>query len=616
MNFTLNFDGRTYDLTAFEVEWNVFQGMMDPDYWPTVRPPAYFNKFNNIISTNGTVLSLFDVFKPTWERLRQGGVPVVSNAEPCVTVSMDGSDTEILYHYEYDPAHKNELKVNLFYPSGYQSQNFTFNYARGETEYDRNVNSIYCVVNHIVDCPDETYEGCYWYAIAALNAYYVYQAADTQTTLSPPTWIPVTTTTSSLVGKPITELLPADPAVRSVDPYTVWDYSYTNGFGYQGGIEPQPGGAGFVNALDFNDATANEILVNDINLEDIKEDDDKPDNDFTNSNNWSTTNWREPSDYIGWPLEIVNDCLSYGFIHAYYLTPAAAVSLSDYLLTDAFITNVKKLFANPIDYIMGLALLPVIPENLTDDTVVIGGIDTEINAARLTKQFQYFDCGTIDVKEKWGGFPDYSPGTKCSLWLPFCGLVSLNVEDVMNGQISLKYRVDLLTGECVAMLLCDTARDLNGIVYHYHGMMAVENPITNADYSQKIQAVISGIGNIVGAVASGAGGNVGGAVTGGISGGTSLIEGIASKPIIQRSGAISGTAGVIDVLTPYLIIDRPVQALPNTYQKLNGFSSCQGGKVSQFKGFLQVTEIDLSGIACTEAEKDLIKAAFKEGVYT
>ena len=71
----------------------------------------------------------------------------------------------------------------------------------------------------------------------------------------------------------------------------------------------------------------------------------------------------------------------------------------------------------------------------------------------------------------------------------------------------------------------------------------------------------------------------------------------------------------MDVLTPYLIIERPVQALPNTYQRLNGFSSCQGGKVSQFTGYLEVSEIDLSGIACTEAEKDLIVSAFKEGVF-
>ena len=615
MNFTLNFDDRTYNLTAFEVEWDVFQGMMDPNYWPTAQPPTYFNKFTSVLNGNGTVLRLFDVFKPTWERLRRAGVDVVSPSVPCVTVSIDNVDTSLYYHYEYDHTNPNELDVELYYPSGYQSQTFTFNYARGETTYDGDLHSIYCVVNHITDCPDATYDGCHWFAIGALNAYYVYQSAETTTTLSPPTWIPVSTTTASKVGKHITELLSADPATRSADPYSIWDYSYTNGFGYQSSIYPQPGGAGFINALEFNDATAIEIKVNNIDLDDIIDDDTTPDNDYTNSNNWSTSNWREPSDFISFPAEIVNDCLSYGFIHAYYLTPAAALDLSDYLLTDAFIQNVKKLFANPIDYIMGLALLPVIPENLVDDTIVIGGVDTEINAARLTKQFQYFDCGSIEVKEKWGGFPDYAPGTKCALWLPFCGLVSINVEDIMDGQITLKYRVDLLTGECVAMLLCDTARDLNGIVYHFHGMMAVENPITNADYSQKIQSVINGIGNVVGAVTSGAGGNVGGAVTGAISGGTSLIEGIASKPIIQRSGAVSGTAGVMDVLVPYLIIDRPVQALPSTYQKLNGFSSCQGGKLSQFSGYVEIGAIDLSGVKCTEDEKEEILNDLQSGVF-
>lgn len=615
MTFTAVFDGRSYDMQAFEVEWDVFLGMMDPSSWPTVTPPSYFNKFNSVLNSNGTILSLFDIFKPTWERLRKEGQSYTSPLEPCFTVSIDDVETSLYYTYTFDRTDPNKLTITLSYPGGYADQTWTFNYMRGETTsgghvVNRDHYSICCVVNNIVDCPDPTYEGCHWFALGALNTLYVYQSTETTTTVSPPTWIPITNTTSAKIAKPMTELLQADVRLRDADPYSIWDYSYTNGFGYIDSIN-----AGFINALTFNDAVAAEILVNDENIRDIIDDDTSPDSDFTNSNNWSNTNWREPSDYIGWPLEIVNDSLTFGFIHAYYLTPAAGMALSDYMLTPNFIEHVKKLFANPIDYIMGLALLPVVPNNLVDDTIVIGGVDTEIDAARLTKQFQFFDCGTIDCKEKWGGFPDYAPGTKVSLYLPFCGLVSLNVDDVMNGKISLRYRIDLLTGDCVAMLLCDTARDLNGIVYHYHGMMAVETPITNADYSQKIQAIINGIGNITGAVASGAGGNVGGAVKGTISGGTSLIEGIATKPIIQRSGAISGTAGVMDVLTPYLIIERPVQALPNTYQRLNGFSSCQGGKVSQFTGYLEVSEIDLSGIACTEAEKDLIVSAFKEGVF-
>jgi hypothetical protein len=64
-----------------------------------------------------------------------------------------------------------------------------------------------------------------------------------------------------------------------------------------------------------------------------------------------------------------------------------------------------------------------------------------------------------------------------------------------------------------------------------------------------------------------------------------------------------------------VILTRPVQALPKNFNKLRGNTSMIGGKVSSFRGYLEVSEIDLSGIACTEAEKDLILQAFKEGVF-
>lgn len=603
--FTMNFDGRTYDFTPFEVEWNVFQSM-EIDF-PSVTPPNYFNKFNNVLSSNGTVRSLFDIFKPTWERLRKAGQNVISNYAPAIEVDIDGVKSYLEYNYSYDTTKVNELDINLRYPTGQTVQSFTFNYARGQTTYDREVSSIYCIVNHIVDSPDATYEGCQWFALGAVNAYYVYQGVTTTGGLTPEL-------VSELVGKKITDLLPADVRLRGANPYSIWDYSFTNGFGYKDDIYPQPFGAGFFNALQFNNAVAEEITVNDVNLNDIINN-DTPDTDYTNSNNWNVSNWHEPSDPVEFPDEIVNDSLSYGFIHAYYLTPAQALQLSDYLLSDDFITNVKKLFANPIEYIMGMSLLPVVPQNTTPSNIIIGGLDSEIPSNLLTKEFQYFDCGSINVKEKWGGFPDYSPATKCSLYAPFIGMVELNTDDVMDGELTLRYRIDLLTGECVAMLKCDTSRDINGIVYHYRGSVSHSTPITNSDYSQKISAILNGAGAIVGAVASGATGNIGGAISSGVSGATSLIEGFASKPTIQRTGGISGTCGIMDVLTPYLLIDRPVQALPSTYKKLNGYSSCQGGKLNQFTGFVQISEIDLSGLTCTEEEKQEIINDLKGGIF-
>ncbi len=56
-------------------------------------------------------------------------------------------------------------------------------------------------------------------------------------------------------------------------------------------------------------------------------------------------------------------------------------------------------------------------------------------------------------------------------------------------------------------------------------------------------------------------------------------------------------------------------ALPKNFNKLKGNTSMIGGKISSFSGFLQVDSVDLSGIPCTDAERNEIEALLKEGVF-
>ena len=94
-----------------------------------------------------------------------------------------------------------------------------------------------------------------------------------------------------------------------------------------------------------------------------------------------------------------------------------------------------------------------------------------------------------------------------------------------------------------------------------------------------------------------------------------MAQAILSKPTIERSSSLSGSSGVLGNFTPYLIIDRPVQALPKNYSALNGYSSEIGGTLSDFSGYIEVESIDLSGVACTDAERSEILAMMKGGVF-
>lgn len=301
--------------------------------------------------------------------------------------------------------------------------------------------------------------------------------------------------------------------------------------------------------------------------------------------------------------------LSAGFVKAYMPSAAQMQALSTYMLTDNFIEGVKKLMANPIDYIMGLHMIPVTPTT-TNSTIKVGGLDTEISSALVTNEYVQYDCGTLAINEYWGSFIDYAPSTKAELYLPFIGTVPLDIDDIMGTPCTLHlyYNINVLSGACTAFLDCQTGRKLNSVCYYWNGSMSSQIPVSGNDYSNKVNAALSAVGNLIGVAATGSVGNAVGLVQ-------NVAQATLQKPSIQKSGTMGGDPGMLSEFQPFVILTRPVQALPKNFNKLRGNTSMIGGKVSSFSGYLEVSEIDLSGIACTEAEKDLILQAFKEGCF-
>lgn len=347
------------------------------------------------------------------------------------------------------------------------------------------------------------------------------------------------------------------------------------------------------------------LMFNGVPAEDI-DPTKTPDNDNTPPGGGNGP-YKDTSVRIGPAKLPATSALAAGFVKAYMPSPAQMQALSSYMLTDDFIEGVKKLMANPIDYIMGLHMTPVTPVT-TNSTIKVGGVDTEISAPLITNEYVQYDCGELNISEFWGSFIDYAPATKAELYLPFIGTVPLDIDNIMDAAIHLYYNVNVLSGACTAFLDCQTSRKLRSVCYYWNGSMMSEIPVTGNDYSNKVNAAFSAVGNLIGVAATGSIGNAVGLAQ-------NMMQATLQKPSIQKSGQMGGDAGMLSEFQPFVILTRPVQALPKNYNKLKGNTSMIGGKVSSFNGFLQCDEIDLSGIACTEAEKDLILQAFKEGVF-
>lgn len=320
----------------------------------------------------------------------------------------------------------------------------------------------------------------------------------------------------------------------------------------------------------------------------------------------------DPFPYDGLPS---NSILDTGFIKAYYITDANCRDLAAFMMSDAFIDNVKKLYANPIDYVVGLHKIPVIPSYGGAVNIGIGGVGTGVSGNPITNAYVDFDCGTLtDIKEVYSSFMDYEPHTKCQLYLPFVGFMDVNTNDLMSGTLNVSYKINVITGEAVCVLTVKNNKFLDGVCYTYPCVMSEQVPITMADYNNRYQSALNACAALA-TVGIGIYSENPMAVAAGM---TSLlsnsIDTATAHPIIKRSGSISGGSGILSPFTPALIIERPVEASPKAFKDLLGKVSNISDKIGKFKGFNKFNNIKLNSRA-TDAEKDAITDLLESGVF-
>lgn len=296
--------------------------------------------------------------------------------------------------------------------------------------------------------------------------------------------------------------------------------------------------------------------------------------------------------------------VSTGFITLYNPTVAQLQSLSSYMWSDLFdLDTLKKLFADPMQAILGLSIVPGPIPSTGAQVVKVGNISTGVTMNKATTQYIDIDCGTLNVEEFWGAYLDYEPYTKAEIYLPYIGTHQIAVDDIMGKAVHIKYHIDILSGACAAEIKCG-----GSVLYTFIGSVAVSIPVTGNDWTN----VINGVLSIAGAVGSMV-------ATGGASAPAAAGE-IASaavnslKPNIEKSGSVSGGGGLMAGKVPVLILTRPRQALPASQNSFTGYPAFITRSLGEVSGYTEVHKIRLGGISATDAELDEIKNLLKGGV--
>lgn len=276
-----------------------------------------------------------------------------------------------------------------------------------------------------------------------------------------------------------------------------------------------------------------------------------------------------------------------------------------WLWSDNFVDQIKKLFNDPMQAIIGLHKVYAQPSTSGSQTIKVGYLDSGVSAKVVSNQYTTIDCGTVRLSEQFHNVFDYSPYTAVNLYLPFIGIVSLDVADVMRSSIHIVYHVDVLTGACLAEV--KVIRDgYGGTLYQYAGNAAVTLPISSGSYMGIVASIASIAGGIAGTIASG-----GAALPMLASAAGSALN---ARTRVEHSGSFSGNAGAMGSKIPYLIISRPQTALAQNFQNYIGYPSNSTVTLSSCNGYTKVKEIHLENIPATNNELTDIETKLKGGV--
>lgn len=311
------------------------------------------------------------------------------------------------------------------------------------------------------------------------------------------------------------------------------------------------------------------------------------------------------------------DVSELGAVQVYKLSQQALKDLLSYLHSHDPGDSVLKWWSNPIQGIVSLHVLPYDVHVKGASSIEVLGTPTGVSAP-LVGQWEKLDLGTFTLKEYWGNALDYAPYTKVSLYLPMIGLRQINTDDVMNKTMSLKYIIDHISGA-----VCCFVKVGGSVLYSFSGNAAAPVPISQENWGPAfLGAATIAAGAIAGGVSAGAaamaegesvGGIAGNGIMGAVKGGIGNAGTSLAKPTISRSGSVAGASGTMSVRQPYVIIERPISAIPGNQQVVQGLPSGKGVTLGAISGFATIESCHLTGIPATGPELDEIERLLGQG---
>lgn len=344
-------------------------------------------------------------------------------------------------------------------------------------------------------------------------------------------------------------------------------------------------------------------------------------------------NFSEDSDKIETEMLPIKGAVGTGF--ATIFTPSAGQlkDLSGLFWNADVFSFLQNMVENINSMFTSLGVVPFIIPAGANVSVTWLGIDTAVILTLAERQYLEFDMGSINLAKDSRIFTsnsalDYSPFSKLGIYLPFIGFRDLDIDECRNSVMGLKYKIDIMTGTCVAIISLD-----GNSIYQFSGNCLSQIPITN----ENMASLISNVTNV--AIAGANAYNAASASQAGLDElGTKATDAdrarahmaigkadsrlssstanavLSGKPSFEKTGSVSATSALLSIKQPYLFLTTPRQSLPANYNRYKGYPCNMTAKLGELRGYTVVDDIRLNGLVATSPEVSEIYELLKGGV--
>ena len=313
---------------------------------------------------------------------------------------------------------------------------------------------------------------------------------------------------------------------------------------------------------------------------------------------------------VDYPSNPSEGAIATGLVTMYRPSLAELQALAVKLWSNDFITTIFKNWADPMQNIISIHQLPIDSReiNVQAADIMIGNFDSEITSHKVLTASQWIDLdlGKINIGMYYKNFTSFD--CDMEIWLPYVGFRSIDCKDCMDGQLWIRYKIDLFSGEFVARVDASSSFTINYAVdgsrthpiLQESGNMATQIPLSASNFMNVYTSIIA----------------FGAAVANkDIMGAASAAMG--AKPSYTNKGANNAAnSGLMSVCYPYVVIRWTRYKNPDTFNAEEGIISNISGTLGNDLGFVSVVpgSLDLKNIPCLQEEREMIIDLLESGI--